>query len=72
MEPRTNEGIEVKVGQLWQDPRSGPNSRPYRVTNVEGNLAEFQLEAPGSSITHATYARIERMENTGWKLIKDA
>lgn len=65
-ENTTPEGVEVKVGQRWQDLDKRMNGRPRTVTAVEGGKAHLD----GYPKTKISISRM-RKGSTGWALVGD-
>lgn len=80
---KTREGIEVKVGQVWQDLDKRMDGRTVLVENIDytsdracnGPVAEVRSCYGPNNVTIGSISRISirRMHkhSTGWKLIKD-
>lgn len=66
----TKEGVEVKVGQVWEDLDARQQGRSRLVVAVDGDKA---VMTPVNSHAPRTKVAIRRMHkhSTGWKLIKD-
>jgi hypothetical protein len=71
----TNEGIEVKPGQVWRDLDKRMNNRHVQVIVVADGKATVQAcAANGRGITHkTTKLSVSRMHkgSTGWSLVQD-
>ncbi len=85
MSTTTKDGIEVKVGQVWEDLDPRMRGKRVKVTDVwvgSGHYAgvwfatvyPVLVHRPGLGYSRASKIRINRMHihSTGWKLIKDA
>lgn len=62
----TKEGIEVKVGQRWQDLDKRMNGRTRTVIAVEGGKAHLN----GYPKTKISISRMHK-GSTGWALVSD-
>lgn len=72
----TKEGIEVKIGQVWQDLDKRMNGRTCIVEDVDVGKALMARCRPDGSwkSSNQTKVSVVRMHksSTGWKLIKGA
>lgn len=73
---KTKEGIEVKVGQVWERVSVNAKNRRHIVRHIieeSGDVLLVSLEVRGFTGGREFWGRIDKMHNhsTGWKLIKD-
>lgn len=68
----TKEGIEVKLGQVWEDLDKRSYGRHCKVMSIEDGKAKMQHYARGQ-LGSKTTVSIRRMHkhSTGWKLISE-
>lgn len=68
----TKEGIEVKVGQLWEDLDKRMGGRTRKVVEVKDGKATMAFT--WDSDRGRSKVSIKRMHkhSTGWKLVRDA